>query len=236
MTLFKTNNQTYTVFVFIISGNRHQSSGRSSMDMQTDFDRLLFFEHARRSAEATYTKNPLDTENLTRWGGALLELSTFQSVEESKSMIKDAIAKLDEALSIDPKKHDALWCMGNAQTSYAFLTPDKYEAKGYFDSAYTFFQQALQEDPGNELYRKSFEVATKAPELHSELHKQGGFSQQAMGPAAGGGPSTSSTAKGPKAQKSSDLKYDVFGWVILAVAIVAWVGFAKSNVPSPPQR
>ncbi|MFS7897326.1 putative plant specific mitochondrial import receptor subunit TOM20 [Helianthus anomalus] len=193
-------------------------------------------------------------QNLTRWGGALLELSTFQSVEESKSMIKDAIAKLDEALSIDPKKHDALWCMGNAQTSYAFLTPDKYEAKGYFDSAYTFFQQALQEDPGNELYRKSFEVATKAPELHSELHKQGGFSQQAMGPAAGGGPSTSSTAKleagswklvaggwklvavGPKAQKSSDLKYDVFGWVILAVAIVAWVGFAKSNVPSPPQR
>lgn len=35
--------------------------------------------------------------------------------------------------------------MGNAQTSYAFLTPDKDEAKGYFDSAYTYFQQALEE-------------------------------------------------------------------------------------------
>ncbi|KAF5763938.1 putative plant specific mitochondrial import receptor subunit TOM20 [Helianthus annuus] len=205
------------------------------MEMQNDFDRLMFFEHARRSAEVTYEKNPLDSENLTRWGGALLELSTFQSVQESKLMIKDAISKLDEALAIDPKKHDALWCMGNAQTSYAFLTPDKDEAKGYFDSAYDFFEQAVNEDPENELYRKSFEVATKAPELHSELHKQG-FSQQAMGPGAGGGPSTSSSVKGPKTQKSSDLKYDIFGWVILAVTIVAWVGFAKANVPSPPPR
>lgn len=32
------------------------------MEMQNDFDRLLFFEHARRSAEVTYAKNPLDTE------------------------------------------------------------------------------------------------------------------------------------------------------------------------------
>ncbi|KAI3699912.1 hypothetical protein L2E82_44519 [Cichorium intybus] len=205
------------------------------MEMQNDFDRLLFFEHARRSAEVTYAKNPLDTENLTRWGGALLELSTFQSVQESKSMIKDAISKLDEALSIDPRKHDALWCMGNAQTSYAFLTPDKDVAKGYFDSAYTYFQQALEEDPGNELYRKSFEVAVKAPELHSDLHKQAS-SQQAMASGSIGGPSTSSSVRGPKAQKSSDLKYDIFGWVILAVTIVAWVGFAKSNVPSQPPR
>ncbi|KAK1423238.1 hypothetical protein QVD17_18535 [Tagetes erecta] len=205
------------------------------MEMQNDFDRLLFFEHARRSSEATYEKNPLDTENLTRWGGALLELSTFQTVQESKSMIKDAISKLEEALAIDPKKHDALWCMGNAQTSYAFLTPDKDEAKGYFDSAYDYFEKAVTEDPGNELYQKSFEVAAKAPELHSELHKQG-LSQQAMGPVAGGGPSTSSSVKGPKSQKSSDLKYDIFGWVILAVTIVAWVGFAKANVPSPPPR
>nr|XP_043608833.1 mitochondrial import receptor subunit TOM20-like [Erigeron canadensis] len=207
------------------------------MEMQSDFDRLLYFEHARRNAETTYAKNPLDAENLTRWGGALLELSTFQNVQDSKVMIKDAISKLDEALAIDPKKHEALWCIGNAKTSYAFLTPDKDEAKPYFDSAYTYFQQAVNEEPGNELYRKSYEVAPKAPELHSELHKQG-FSPEVMGPAPGiiTGPSTSSSVKGPKTQKSSDLKYDIMGWVILAATIVVWVGFAKANIPSPPPQ
>lgn len=57
----------------------------------------------------------------------------------------DAILKLDEALAIEPNKHEALWCMGNAQTSYAFLMADRDEAKSYFDSAYTYFQKAIEE-------------------------------------------------------------------------------------------
>lgn len=33
------------------------------MDLQqSEFDRLLFFEHARKTAEAEYTKNPLDAD------------------------------------------------------------------------------------------------------------------------------------------------------------------------------
>ncbi|GFZ19139.1 translocase of outer membrane 20-4 [Actinidia rufa] len=72
-----------------------------------------------------------------------------------------------------------------------------------------------------------------APDLHTEIHKQG-FAQQAMGAAPS--TSTSSTAKTAKKKKSSDLKYDILGWIILAVGIVAWVGFAKSHVPSPPPR
>lgn len=199
---------------------------------QDDFERLVLFEHTRKSAEATYAKDPLDTDNLTKWGGALLELSQFQSVAESKTMINDAISKLEEALLINPLKHDALWCLGNAHTSYAFLTPDFDEAKPFFDKASECFQKAVDEDPSNELYLKSLEVTVKAPELHMEIHKSG-LGQQTTG----AGPETSfSRAKSSKSKKSSDLKYDIFGWVILAVGIITWVGMAKSNMPPPPPR
>lgn len=201
--------------------------------MPSEFDRLMFFEHARLTAESTYVKDPQDAENLLRWGGALLELSQFQQKpSESKTMVQDAISKLDEALLINPKKHDALWCLGNAYTSNAFLTPDQDEAGLYFDKASLYFQQAVKEDPNNELYVKSLEVAAKAPELHAEVHKQA-FGQQVMST----GPSTSTSAKGSNSKtkkKNNDLKYDIFGWVILTVGIVAWVGFAKSQVPPPP--
>ncbi|KAI4348315.1 hypothetical protein L6164_009050 [Bauhinia variegata] len=197
------------------------------MQAQSDFDRLLFFEHARKTAEATYAKDPLDADNLTRWGGALLELSQFQNVDDSKKMIRDAISKLEEALVINPKKHDAIWCLGNAHTSHAFLIPDQDEAKGFFDKAAEYFQQAIDEDPSNELYQKSLDVSARAPELHVEIHKHG-FGQP---------PGTAASSSGTKTQKkkkSSDLKYDIFGWIILAVGIVAWVGFAKSQPPPPP--
>ncbi|KAL2500173.1 Mitochondrial import receptor subunit TOM20-3 [Abeliophyllum distichum] len=202
------------------------------MEMSNEFDRLLFFEHARRTAEATYAKNPLDADNLTRWGGALLELSQFQNGTESKKMVLDAISKLEEALEVNPRKHDTLWCLGNAYTSNAFLIPDQDEARVYFEKATQYFEQAVEVDPSNELYRKSLEVASKAPELHVEIHKHG-LAQQVMGP----GPSASTNTKqSAKKNKSSDLKYDIFGWIILAVGIVAWVGLAKSHVPSPPPR
>ncbi|PRQ54262.1 putative plant specific mitochondrial import receptor subunit TOM20 [Rosa chinensis] len=204
------------------------------MDLQhNDFDRILFFEHARKTAEATHAKNPSDADNLTRWAGALLELSQFQNVQESKIMIQDAISKLEEVLVLKPKKHDALWCLGNAHTSHAFLTPDEEEAKEYFDTAAEYFKKAVAEEPGNDLYRKSLEVSAKAPELHVEIHRHG-LGQQVTG--AADGPSTSSGTMAAKKKKSSDLKYDIFGWIILAVGIFAWVGFGKSNVPPPPQQ
>jgi len=39
-----------------------------------------------------------------------------------------------------------------------------------------------------------------------------------------------------KKKKNKDLKYDILGWVILAVGIIVWVGVAKSHVPPPPAR
>ncbi|XP_061338719.1 mitochondrial import receptor subunit TOM20-like isoform X1 [Gastrolobium bilobum] len=208
---------------------------------QSDFDRLLLFEHARKTAEVNYAENPLDADNLTKWGGALIELSAFQNPRDSKKMVDDAISKLEEALLINPTKHDTLWCLGNANTSCAFLTPDISDAKGYFDKAFEYFQKAVDEDPENDLYRKSLEVAVKAPELHMEIHKNG------LGQMSIDGSSASSKGKElnaslfcsfqeSKMQKSNDLKYDIFGWIILAVGIVAWVGMAKSQIPPPPPR
>lgn len=37
-----------------------------------------------------------------------------------------------------------------------------------------------------------------------------------------------------KKKIKSDLKYDILGWVILAVGIIAWVGMAKHHLPTPP--
>ncbi|CAA7034428.1 unnamed protein product [Microthlaspi erraticum] len=200
-----------------------------------DFERLLMFEHARKASEAQYLNDPLDSENLVKWGGALLELSQFQTVPDAKQMLNDAISKLEEALTINPGKHEALWCLGNAYTSQAFLIQDIDEAKGHFDKAAEYFQRAENEDPGNELYRKSLDVAARAPELHMEIHKQGMVSQALGG--GGGGPSASSNAGGSKKKKkNNDFTYDVCGWVILAVGIVAWINMARSLGPPPPAR
>ncbi|XP_010478074.1 PREDICTED: mitochondrial import receptor subunit TOM20-2-like isoform X2 [Camelina sativa] len=198
-----------------------------------DFERLLMFEHARKSCEAQYINDPLDSENLVKWGGALLELSQFQSIPDAKVMLNDAISKLEEALTLNPGKHQAMWCIGNAYTSIAFLVPDVDVAKGNLDKATEYYQRAENEDPGNEMYLKALEVAAKAPELHVEFTRQQVMGQQALVGGGGGGPSASSNS-GKKKKKNYDFTYDVCGWVILAVGIFAWVGMAKSLGPPPP--
>merc|ERR1712100_22026 len=80
---------------------------------------MLFFEEARQRAEAEHAQNPTDAHVLTRWGGALLELAHFRQGVDAVEMIELAVTKFNDALKIDPKKHDALWCLGNALTSQA---------------------------------------------------------------------------------------------------------------------
>ncbi|KAH7570495.1 hypothetical protein JRO89_XS05G0119500 [Xanthoceras sorbifolium] len=150
---------------------------------QADFDRLLMFEHNRKAAEANYAKDPLDAD--VRFFFFSLYYSTLFFF-----FFFYAIAKLEEALVINPAKHETLWSLGNAHTSCGFLTPDPAEAKVNFDYALEFFRSAADAEPDNELYLKSVEISLKAPELHMEIHKHG-MTQQAMG----GGNSASSNVQ-----------------------------------------
>ncbi|KAK1438148.1 hypothetical protein QVD17_03951 [Tagetes erecta] len=198
---------------------------------QIDVERFMISEHARITAEAAYAKNPNDADNLTKWGGALLEIAQFGDYNESISMIKEAISKLDEALSINPVKHEALWCLGNAHTANGFLNPDRDEAQIQFDQAAECFQHAVDQCPGNEHYLQSLVNSSKAPDLHNEMHKQGVFNQSQQTLGGGSDASSKSKKSGKNESKSSDLKYDICGWIILAVGIIALVAMSKSNVP-----
>ncbi|CAN7034309.1 unnamed protein product [Brassica rapa subsp. trilocularis] len=180
-----------------------------------DVEKVFLFDHLRKGCEAQYAKDPLDSDNLLKWA--------------------DAIFKLEEVLTLSPGKHQALWCLGNAYTTQAFLFPDADVAKGHFDKAVDYLQRAENEDPGNEIYRKALDVAIRGPEILMELN-QNGMMQQALG-GGGGGPSASSNATGGeniKTKKNNDFTYNVCGWIILACGIVAWVGMAKALGPPPP--
>ncbi|GKC31991.1 mitochondrial import receptor subunit TOM20-like protein [Tanacetum coccineum] len=69
------------------------------------------------------------------WGEALVELSQYVSISESKNMLRAAVSRLEESLSINPAKHEARWCLGNAYTASAFLIGNHNEAKILFDEA-----------------------------------------------------------------------------------------------------
>ncbi|RWW01596.1 hypothetical protein GW17_00035350 [Ensete ventricosum] len=213
------------------------------MDLQqNDFDRLLFFEHARKAAEAAYANNPLDADvsrdafpsfpllharvfgAFGTWNDrfrrqwrrlhkdgkrfVMLMLEQIRSdrcdrkiviceldLGEEKSQLHkfecfaDAISKLEEALEVNPSKHDTLWCLGNAHTSHAFFTQDHETAIGYFDEATQCFQQAVE-------LPKRF---PQAPELHLELQRQLASQQASQGT------TSASTAKDPTDYRGSPI-------------------------------
>lgn len=82
-----------------------------------ELERLIFFQAAKEQAMLEVKKNPKDVQALIRWGGALLELAHLKQGHESIVCIEQAVEKIEQALKIDPRKHEALWCLGNAYTS-----------------------------------------------------------------------------------------------------------------------
>ncbi|KAK9842048.1 hypothetical protein WJX81_005937 [Elliptochloris bilobata] len=187
-----------------------------------EIDRLMFFEQAREQAEKDYASNHQDTHALTRWGGALLELAHFRQGPEAYAMIQEATVKFKKALVLDSRKHDALWCLGNAYTSQGFLTTDTVRAHEFFDLANDCFKKAIAEDPTSDVYRKALEMTSKAPGLHAELQKQ---LREAQHKSPGGGSSERKVS-------TSDFWYDVAGWVCLAGIVTGWIALARTAAPA----
>ncbi|MCO5614826.1 hypothetical protein L7F22_069110 [Adiantum nelumboides] len=200
-----------------------------------EYERLLFFESARDKAAEAYQLAPDDSDNLTRWGGALLELSQFQQGQHSLDLVKDAVLKLEEARSINLLKSDTLWCLGNAYTTHGFLIHEGDLAKEYFQKASGCFQQASELEPNNELFHKALEMSTRAPALYEELQAQL-TAQPDHFDAAAGVSERGRTLKGQKKKrKNDDFKYDVLGWVVLAVGVIAWINFSKGPPEAAPE-
>ena len=141
-----------------------------------------------------------------------------------------AIDKFDEALAIDPRKHDALWCLGNAFTSQGFLTADAGAAAALFTRAASAFKRALAEDPTSDVYRKALEMTAKAPALHAELQKQLHASQTGGGGGGGGGGGKARSASA--STPTADLWWDVAGWVALGAIVVGVVALTRGG-PTP---
>jgi tetratricopeptide (TPR) repeat protein len=157
----------------------------------------------------------------------LLELAHFRQGHEAYSMIEDAVEKFKSALKLDEKRHDALWCLGNAYTSQGFLSASADVSEGFFVKAGECFQKAVDMEPTNESYKRALEMSAKAPQLYAELQKQ-----LAAANAQGGGASEASKPNAAEdSQPGSDFWYDVAGWVCLV-----GIGFgiaALSNRSSP---
>ena len=141
-------------------------------------------------------------------------------------MIERAVNKFDAALKINPRKHDALWCLGNALTSQGFLFREQSKAEEYFDRAKSCFQRALNEEPTNEIYKKALEMTDKAPGLHAELQRQ--LAEQELEQKKVRMPQ-SSAGSTTEASVSSEWFYDISGWICFAGIALSWAMFQREQ-------
>jgi tetratricopeptide (TPR) repeat protein len=150
-----------------------------------------------------------------------------------------AVSKFDQAISIDPNRHDALWCLGNAYTSQGFLSPEPATAGAFFDKAAECFKGAQLQDPANDSYRRALEMSARAPELYRELQRQlAAATGEGLGsPREVGSPGSSRRGGGGgtlKAPMISDYWYDVAGWAVLVGLCVGVVALSRAGAAAVP--
>ncbi|GIL76930.1 hypothetical protein Vretimale_8606 [Volvox reticuliferus] len=190
-----------------------------------DPDREQFFEVARQEAQRQYEADNSNVKALVQWGGALLELAHYKQGDESAETIKEAIAKLQKAISLDSDRTDAYWCLGNAYTSLGFLCPNKAEANQSFKEATKAFKHCYEKEPSNETYKKALEMTAKAPEYYDEIQTH--IAQSGGGDHSGG----SGPKKGGVSTSVPEWVWDVGGWVLLAAAVTGALLIAKASAP-----
>ncbi|GFR43811.1 hypothetical protein Agub_g4936 [Astrephomene gubernaculifera] len=197
-----------------------------------DADREQFFEAARKQAKEDFESDNSNVQALVRWGGAMLELAHYKQGEESVDMIKEAIVKLQQAVSLDAERADAYWCLGNAYTSLGFLCPEKSRALQNFNEASKAFKHCYDKEPNNETYKKALEMCEKAPDYYDEI--QSHISQQtAVMEATGGRRGGAAGAAAAGSSSVPEWVWDLGGWVLLGVAVTGALILAKSGAPKP---
>ena len=146
-------------------------------------------------------------------------------------MIEEAIEKFQKALEIDSKRHDALWCLGNAYTSQGFLSGDASSAESFFNQAGDCFQKAVDQEPTNESYKRALDMSSKAPQLYEELQRQLQAAGASLGsPRGEAGGSSGGRGGGLKTEPLiSDFWYDVGGWVALVAIGFGIVALSRSG-------
>ncbi|GLC55465.1 hypothetical protein PLESTB_000990100 [Pleodorina starrii] len=194
-----------------------------------DPEREQFFEIAKQQAQREFESDNTNVQALVRWGGALLELAHFKQGDESADTIKEAITKLQQAISLDSDRTDAYWCLGNAYTSLGFLCPDKSKANQNFKEASKAFKHCYEKEPSNETYKKALEMCEKAPDYYDEIQSHIAQSGGGGGGEMGGGGGSKKGA-GPSS-KVPEWVWDLGGWTLLAGAVAAAVIIAKVTTP-----
>ena len=188
-----------------------------------EMERLIFFEQTRLEATAKTQSDPKDPQGWLQLGGSLLELAHFRRGAEAHDMLSESIEAFEKVLKLDPNRHEAMWCLGNALTSEGFLGVNRDEAIAKFEKASVFFDQAYRLAPQNEHYKKSMEMAPKAEQIYDQVHA--GPEPMMMG---GGGPMPPPASSID--QKNDDFFYTCVGWGVLAASIITFAMFA----PKPP--